>query len=108
MSSLRADPPKSIGEHQVSALLDSSTLKKHLSSGEIEPIDASSSNILVLEFGDHRCRVTIRPSGTEPKLKFYAQWFKSDIANMSDDKKQLEDFLDQLSTQLAKIALERV
>lgn len=108
MSSLRADPPKSIGEHQVSALLDYSTLKKHLSSGEIEPIDAISSNILVLEFGDHRCRVTIRPSGTEPKLKFYAQWFKSDIANISDDKKQLEDFLDQLSTQLAKIALERV
>lgn len=39
---------------------------------------ADKGDVVILEFNnDPRCRITIRPSGTEPKLKFYGQWHEA-------------------------------
>ncbi|MCG8451557.1 MAG: phospho-sugar mutase [Spirochaetales bacterium] len=73
MASLRQDPPKSIGEDEVVALRDyreGSTT--HLTDGTVaKDIHLPSSNVLQFEFSDGGM-VTARPSGTEPKIKFYA------------------------------------
>lgn len=107
MQSLRQDPPVEIGGHKVSATLDYKTLKKTSSDGSVEDIDCVSGDVLVFELGSRQRRVTIRPSGTEPKLKFYMQWHTE-----SEDPKaefdQLDADLDALLGSLSEEALRRV
>jgi phosphoglucomutase len=65
MDKLRKDTPKEIGGLQVVRVRD------YLSGEEIV---GKKENVLRLEFSDDgHNRVTIRPSGTEPKIKIYAQ-----------------------------------
>ena len=71
MSSFRNQPPVSINGSPVLYLLDYQiSLGKNLQTGESWPIDLPSSNVLqfILEDGS---KISARPSGTEPKIKFY-------------------------------------
>ena len=75
MQNLRKNPPRVLAGYEVSAFLDYSTLKRHnFETGDLEDIDCIKGNVVVFELGDSRRRITIRPSGTEPKLKLYTQW----------------------------------
>ncbi len=78
MQSLRDTPPSQIAGHTVSAVLDYGTLeRKDVVNNTTSPVDCLTGNVVVLEFdGDRRRRITIRPSGTEPKIKIYAQWYE--------------------------------
>ncbi|HMH69838.1 MAG TPA: phospho-sugar mutase, partial [Candidatus Saccharimonadales bacterium] len=78
MAELRASPPATIDGYAVTAILDYATLERRdIATGETTLIDCIKGNVVALEFNnDSRRRVTIRPSGTEPKLKFYVQWFE--------------------------------
>ena len=102
MNSLQNNPPSKIGDYEVTAVLDYNTLiRRDLKTGETSPIDCIKGNVIVLEFGDHRNRLTIRPSGTEPKIKVYAQWYK--LSERDDVEKQyheLEAELDNIIKQL--------
>lgn len=93
MKRTREHTPETIGEHTVSAVLDYATLERRdVASGEVTPIDCVSGNVVVLEFdGDPRRRITVRPSGTEPKLKFYVQWHE----DAKEDTKAQYDALKQ-------------
>lgn len=89
MANLRSSPPKSVAGHKVTAVIDYLTLtRKSLLDGETTDVDCIAGNVVVLEFADIRKRVTVRPSGTEAKIKFYVQWFEG--AN-SDDIRQIEN-----------------
>ena len=72
MTRLREDPPVSIGGSKVFVIKDyQSGESTNIKTGEKSKIQLPISNVLqfVLE---NRSIVTIRPSGTEPKVKFYA------------------------------------
>ncbi len=71
MSSLRENPPKQIGGYGVLSISDYKTSETtNLKSGEKSKIALPSSN--VLEFNlENGCALIVRPSGTEPKIKFY-------------------------------------
>ena len=77
MRALRTSAPEEVDGHRVSAVCDYKTLERRdTETGEVTQIDCKAGDVFVLELdGDSRRRVTIRPSGTEPKLKFYIQWF---------------------------------
>lgn len=110
MKELRATPPSHIGEHEITALLDYQTLERRdLKTGEVTPIDCINGNVLTLELdNDERCQVTIRPSGTEPKIKFYVQWYES-TDGVDDIERLLEETQEKLVTlskTLEGIALE--
>jgi phosphoglucomutase len=110
MAELRRSPLMELGGHKVSALLDYQTLERRvISSGEISPIDCIKGNVIVLEFeNDSRRRITIRPSGTEPKLKFYVQWFE-EVSDETRVKEQYDEICQQmgiLSKTLEGIVLE--
>lgn len=76
MERLRTDPPKQLGEYGVTAVLDYTALERRdIATGDVTAIDSINGNVVVLELGDKRRRVTVRPSGTEPKMKLYVQWF---------------------------------
>ncbi|HRO95889.1 MAG TPA: phospho-sugar mutase, partial [Ferruginibacter sp.] len=71
MEGYRSNPPKQIAGVPVVQLLDYKLQKgKDLSNGTEWTIDIPSSNVLqfVLEDGS---KISARPSGTEPKIKFY-------------------------------------
>lgn len=71
MESYRSNPPKSINGSNVVELLDYQTQEgKNLKTGINWPIALPKSNVLqfILEDGS---KISARPSGTEPKIKFY-------------------------------------
>lgn len=71
MQQYRENPPKEINGIKVKELLDYQTLTgKNLDSSEEWKIDLPKSNVLqfILEDGT---KISARPSGTEPKIKFY-------------------------------------
>jgi phosphoglucomutase len=71
MQGYRQNPPTSINGVAVVQLLDyQMQVGKNLQSGNVWDIDLPKSNVLqfVLEDGS---KISARPSGTEPKIKFY-------------------------------------
>ncbi len=71
MKDYRANPPKEINGSKVVCLRDIKTLEsKNMETGQVEKIDLPSSNVLQFFTADGN-KVTVRPSGTEPKIKFY-------------------------------------
>jgi len=77
MDQFRTNPPKEIAGFKVHAIVDRQTAKRTVTAtGESENISPITSNVLVFELSaDGLTRVSIRPSGTEPKIKHYiAHW----------------------------------
>ena len=71
MADLRADVPETIGGAKVTAVRDYKTsIAKDLINGEETIIGLPKSNVLELILGEQGS-VIARPSGTEPKVKFY-------------------------------------
>jgi len=71
MQGFRDNPPRVIAGSKVKELLDYQLQeKKDLATGETEKIDLPKSNVLqfITEDGS---KISARPSGTEPKIKFY-------------------------------------
>ncbi len=72
MSSLRDDPPKKFGGIPVEQVKDYKTgMTRYVSGKKVNDIKLPSSNVLQFFLVDGS-KVTVRPSGTEPKIKFYA------------------------------------
>ena len=71
MSALRNDPPIKIGKWDVLAVRDYRIQeRKEMKTGETSKLDLPVSNVLYYELSnDAWC--CVRPSGTEPKIKFY-------------------------------------
>lgn len=71
MQQLRSNPPKAIESYQVTAIrdYDADTIQD-LSTGDVRPTGLPKSNVLYYELTDDAW-VCVRPSGTEPKIKFY-------------------------------------
>ena len=71
MNSLRQNPPAEFAGHKVVAVRDyKADTIKNLETGEVTPTGLPNSNVLYYELPD-AAWVCFRPSGTEPKLKFY-------------------------------------
>ena len=71
MKDWRANPPKSFDGSPVLVLNDYQTQEsKNLKTGEITPIDINASNVLIF-YTEDGSKIAARPSGTEPKIKFY-------------------------------------
>ena len=71
ISNLRSKTPKTLGSYKVKKILDYQLgQSKNIISGEFTEIKLPKSNVLqfIMENND---RITVRPSGTEPKIKYY-------------------------------------
>ena len=71
LESLRKNPPKEIGGYKILSARD---YKKDeivdLATGEVKPTGLPNSNVLYYDMTDDAW-LCVRPSGTEPKIKFY-------------------------------------
>jgi len=71
MEAFRNNPPKVIDGAPIAALLDyEKGIGKNLSTGETWEIKLPKSNVLQFVFANGD-KISARPSGTEPKIKFY-------------------------------------
>jgi len=71
MKELRENPMKTINGEKVVQIDDYKTSKSmHLATGETEDIEIPKSNVLIYHT-EAGSRIAARPSGTEPKIKFY-------------------------------------
>jgi phosphomannomutase len=71
MDALRASPPKRIGEDEVTGLSDyESRTRTDVGTAATAPLALPQSNVLTFDLASGS-RVIARPSGTEPKAKFY-------------------------------------
>lgn len=71
LETLRREPPAAIGEYQVLKVRDyQKDTVTDVATGAVEPTGLPKSNVLYYELNDDAW-VCVRPSGTEPKVKFY-------------------------------------
>lgn len=77
MKSLRLTPPAQVGDTPVVSMIDRLTA------------EGTKGDVIILNLSaDKQTRVTIRPSGTEPKLKIYTQVYFPIAADISDEDLQ--------------------
>ena len=71
LSDMRNNPVTEIDGEKVASLSDyQASTRKNLITGEITNIDLPKSNVLIYQTANGT-RIAARPSGTEPKIKFY-------------------------------------
>ncbi len=93
MQGYRENPPGTIAGTPVVQLLDYQTqVGKNLQSGNVWDIDLPKSNVLqfILEDGS---KISARPSGTEPKIKFYfsVKTHLESVDKFEETEKQMDD-----------------
>lgn len=70
MRRLRENPPATVGEWRVEAVRDYLSGVRRDALGNSSPVNLPRSNVLYFELSDEGW-CCVRPSGTEPKIKFY-------------------------------------
>jgi phosphoglucomutase len=105
MQGYRDNPPKEIAGSKVKELLDYQLqVKKNLITGESEKIDLPKSNVLqfITEDGS---KISARPSGTEPKIKFYFS-VNTPLANVSEFDATQEKLFKKIDTIISSMNLK--
>ena len=84
MSGFRVAPPKELAGSQVVVIKDYSTLRMiDVLAGKTESLEMPESSNVLQYFTADGTKVSVRPSGTEPKIKFYIE-VKLPIASRAD------------------------
>jgi phosphoglucomutase len=102
MQGFRDNPPKEIAGSKVAKLFDyQKQEEKDLATNQTQKIDLPKSNVLqfITEDGS---KISARPSGTEPKIKFYFS-VKMPLENSEDfdkTKKMLEEKIQRIITSM--------
>ena len=83
---LRLNPPKTIADINISKIDDYKTGLSYLKTGKIKKLDLPKTNLIIYYLEDNS-RISVRPSGTEPKIKFYINLY-SEYNNTFDLNKE--------------------
>lgn len=104
MKDFRADPPKELGGSKVKSVKDYLTQKeKNTATGELTDIELPTSNVLQFITEDGAI-ISARPSGTEPKIKFYCSVNDTIATTHEYDfvARKLNEKIDQIMKELAR------
>ena len=104
MESYRKDPPTMIGSAKVACIRDYEfQLEKNLLTGEQKALELPRSNVLqfLLEDGTS---ISARPSGTEPKIKFYFS-VNAPLKNKEDFDLLNAELVEKISSLIADMGL---
>ena len=84
MVDFRNDSPQSLAGSRVKYIKDYLALvTKNMISGEIEKLDFPTTSDVLQFFTEDGSKVSVRPSGTEPKIKFYME-VKGEFASSAE------------------------
>ena len=73
MENFRANPPKELAGSPVILVKDYKTLEATDAQGNKSKIDMPDTSNVLQYFTENGTKVSVRPSGTEPKIKFYVE-----------------------------------
>lgn len=73
MANFRANPPKELGGSRVVLWKDYKTLQATDAEGNTTTLNMPETSNVLQWFCDDDTKVSVRPSGTEPKIKFYIE-----------------------------------
>ncbi len=73
MVDFRNNPPKELGGSKICLWKDYQTLEAMKADGSKEKIDMPTTSNVLQWFCEDGTKVSVRPSGTEPKIKFYCE-----------------------------------
>lgn len=73
MDNFRANPPKEIGGSKVCIVKDYKTLEMTGTDGKVSRLDMPEPSNVLQYFTEDGTKISVRPSGTEPKIKFYIE-----------------------------------
>lgn len=73
MSDFRQNPPAELGGSKVVLWKDYKTLEGKNADGTVEKLDMPDTSNVLQWFCEDGTKVSVRPSGTEPKIKFYVE-----------------------------------
>ncbi len=105
LKDFKENPVDSVAGSKVRYIEDYNTSAiKNVLTGEERPIDIPKSNVLIYETEDGT-RIAARPSGTEPKVKFYIS--TNAELKKADDFKKVNEALDRkIATILSELKLD--
>ncbi|MEM9326233.1 MAG: phospho-sugar mutase [Bacteroidota bacterium] len=103
MEGFRSSPPEELGGEKVTILKDyQASISRNLITGEEEAIDLPKSNVLQF-FTEKGSKISVRPSGTEPKIKFYFSVKNKDLSesfNYFTEVESLQETITQMTNRL--------
>jgi len=73
MVNLRENSPKELAGSKVTLVKDYKTLKQTDGEGKVSDMDMPDTSNVLQFFTEDNTKVSVRPSGTEPKIKFYME-----------------------------------
>ena len=73
MTDFRANPPKELGGSKIVTWKDYQSLEAKHADGSVEKLNMPTTSNVLQWFCDDNTKVSVRPSGTEPKIKFYIE-----------------------------------
>lgn len=105
MAAIRRDPPRSLAGMKVRQVRDYENLATITASGS-KPLDGPQGDLVILDLEAEGNYVAVRPSGTEPKVKFYMFAYEPPemLANLDDTRQELETRLGQFERDLSQFA----
>lgn len=106
MEKFRTDPPKSIGGLEIKCVRDFDSLKRNFADGSSQSFEGPVGNLLMFDTIAEGNYVAARPSGTEPKVKFYmfAYLPQDQIGDLNQDKQNLQQRLDAYAADMQAFA----
>jgi phosphomannomutase len=104
MAGLRESPPKSLGGHKIRQARDYLRQTVTTSSGQ-QALDGSRGDMIIFDLAAEGNYVAVRPSGTEPKVKFYLFAYEPPelLADLEDTKAQLARRLAAIEADLLQL-----
>jgi phosphomannomutase len=106
MARFRTDPPRQVGEFKVVQARDYQTLTVRAPGGAAQPLDAPRGDMVMLDLEREGNYLAVRPSGTEPKVKFYLFAYEpaEQIGDLAETKADVSRRLNALQAELAALA----
>ncbi|OJV40609.1 MAG: phosphoglucomutase [Bacteroidales bacterium 36-12] len=84
MNDFRTNPPKELAGSNIKLIKDYKTLKQtNVKTGEITDLDMPATSNVLQYFTEDGTKISVRPSGTEPKIKFYIE-VRGDMKSRDD------------------------
>lgn len=91
MENFRNNPPKELGGSEVGTWKDFMTLEQKDAQGNVTKLDMPATSNVLQWFCTDGTKVSVRPSGTEPKIKFYLEVKNTTMKTASDYERCLAE-----------------